>query len=83
MEAQRGNTRDAKRLCVCLAFDTDTVKLTVTTLSSHLITREFNSPTNYLRTPYVRVEPYLCLPRPSGPVLPSFGYTFKTRLTPS
>eukprot|EP00959_Pyramimonas_sp_CCMP1952_P311367 6516440-Pyramimonas_sp.AAC.1 len=28
-------------------------------LLSHLITREFNSPTNSLRTPYVRVEPYL------------------------
>eukprot|EP00959_Pyramimonas_sp_CCMP1952_P173380 3623113-Pyramimonas_sp.AAC.1 len=27
------------------------------TLVSHLITGEFNSPTNYLRTAYVRVEP--------------------------
>eukprot|EP00976_Prorocentrum_cordatum_P089488 1187744-Prorocentrum_minimum.AAC.1 len=38
-------------------LDTDTVKLTVKPLFSHLVTREFNSPTNSLRTSYVRVEP--------------------------
>eukprot|EP00959_Pyramimonas_sp_CCMP1952_P020395 430373-Pyramimonas_sp.AAC.1 len=37
-------------------LDTDTVKLTIKTLLSHSITREFNSSTNYLRTPYVRFE---------------------------
>eukprot|EP00976_Prorocentrum_cordatum_P062033 1176557-Prorocentrum_minimum.AAC.5 len=39
-----------------LGLDTDTVKLTVKTLSGHLITGEFDSPTNSLRSPYVRVE---------------------------
>eukprot|EP00976_Prorocentrum_cordatum_P085841 1186258-Prorocentrum_minimum.AAC.3 len=38
-------------------LDTDTAKLTVKTLLSHLVTREFNHPANFLRTPYVRVEP--------------------------
>eukprot|EP00959_Pyramimonas_sp_CCMP1952_P374741 7848305-Pyramimonas_sp.AAC.2 len=39
-------------------LDTDTVELTDKTLSTHLVAREFNSPTNSLRTPHVRVEPY-------------------------
>eukprot|EP00959_Pyramimonas_sp_CCMP1952_P024201 508009-Pyramimonas_sp.AAC.1 len=41
-----------------LCIDTDTVELAVKTLSSHLITRESDSPTESLRTPYVRVEPH-------------------------
>eukprot|EP00959_Pyramimonas_sp_CCMP1952_P450463 9432160-Pyramimonas_sp.AAC.1 len=41
------------------ALDTDTAEVTVKTLLSHLVTREFNSLTNSLRTPYVRVEPYI------------------------
>eukprot|EP00959_Pyramimonas_sp_CCMP1952_P371247 7774483-Pyramimonas_sp.AAC.1 len=40
-----------------LGRDTDAVQLTAKTFLSHLITREFNSPINYVRTPYVRVEP--------------------------
>eukprot|EP00976_Prorocentrum_cordatum_P095135 1190064-Prorocentrum_minimum.AAC.4 len=47
-------------------LDTDTVELTVKTLLSHLITREFNSPTNSLRTQYVRVEPYPALEGTGG-----------------
>eukprot|EP00959_Pyramimonas_sp_CCMP1952_P309929 6485636-Pyramimonas_sp.AAC.1 len=31
-------------------LDTDTAKLTVKTLLSHLVTREFNHPANFLRT---------------------------------
>eukprot|EP00976_Prorocentrum_cordatum_P087094 1186767-Prorocentrum_minimum.AAC.5 len=41
-----------------LGLDTDTAQLTVKTLSSHLITGEFNSPPNSLQAPYVRAEPY-------------------------
>eukprot|EP00959_Pyramimonas_sp_CCMP1952_P435034 9109529-Pyramimonas_sp.AAC.1 len=37
-------------------LDTETVKRTVKTLLSHP-TRELNFPANFLRTPYVRVEP--------------------------
>eukprot|EP00959_Pyramimonas_sp_CCMP1952_P327757 6861985-Pyramimonas_sp.AAC.1 len=41
------------------SLDPDTVELTVVikTLSSHLVTREFNSPVNSLRTSYARVAP--------------------------
>eukprot|EP00959_Pyramimonas_sp_CCMP1952_P088828 1858581-Pyramimonas_sp.AAC.1 len=38
-------------------LNTDTVKVTVKTLISHLVTRKFNSPVRSLRTPYVRIEP--------------------------
>ena len=38
-------------------LDTGTVELTVKTLSSHLITRKSNSPTEFLRTPYDCVQP--------------------------
>eukprot|EP00959_Pyramimonas_sp_CCMP1952_P153453 3210070-Pyramimonas_sp.AAC.1 len=37
--------------------DTGTVKWTIKTLSSHLVTRRFNSPTNSLRTSHARGEP--------------------------
>eukprot|EP00976_Prorocentrum_cordatum_P067423 1178741-Prorocentrum_minimum.AAC.9 len=40
-----------------LGLHTDTVEMTVKTLLSNLITRIFDSPTNYLRTSHVRVEP--------------------------
>eukprot|EP00959_Pyramimonas_sp_CCMP1952_P010469 219324-Pyramimonas_sp.AAC.1 len=39
-------------------LDADTVELTVKTLLSHLITKKVNSPINYLRMSYVRVEPW-------------------------
>eukprot|EP00976_Prorocentrum_cordatum_P064620 1177561-Prorocentrum_minimum.AAC.1 len=55
-----------------LGLDTDTVKLTVKTLSSHLITQEFNSPINFSRTPYVCVEPYLDPATPPSARLPPF-----------
>eukprot|EP00976_Prorocentrum_cordatum_P030406 619174-Prorocentrum_minimum.AAC.2 len=46
-----------------VGLDTDTAELTVRTLSSHLVTLERIrlSLANYLRAPYVRVEPYLLL----------------------
>eukprot|EP00959_Pyramimonas_sp_CCMP1952_P167663 3504220-Pyramimonas_sp.AAC.2 len=44
----------------------DTEELTVKTLSSHLLTREFNSPTNSLRTPYVRAEPLPTMAKGGG-----------------
>eukprot|EP00959_Pyramimonas_sp_CCMP1952_P139683 2923306-Pyramimonas_sp.AAC.1 len=37
-------------------LDTDTVESTVKTISSHLITGEFDSLTNSLRAPYCRVS---------------------------
>eukprot|EP00976_Prorocentrum_cordatum_P096713 1190680-Prorocentrum_minimum.AAC.1 len=39
-----------------LGLDTDTIKRTVKTLLSHLLIREFDCPTNSLRTPYCRVS---------------------------
>eukprot|EP00959_Pyramimonas_sp_CCMP1952_P342782 7181254-Pyramimonas_sp.AAC.1 len=36
-----------------IGLDADTVESTIKILLSHLITREVNSPTNSLRTPYV------------------------------
>eukprot|EP00959_Pyramimonas_sp_CCMP1952_P463691 9485379-Pyramimonas_sp.AAC.1 len=47
-----------------LGLDTDTVELTVKTLLSHLVTREFKFSINVLRTSYVRVEPCLKVPQP-------------------
>eukprot|EP00959_Pyramimonas_sp_CCMP1952_P107129 2239787-Pyramimonas_sp.AAC.1 len=38
-------------------LDPGTVESTIKTLLSHLITGEFNSPANSVRTPWVRVEP--------------------------
>eukprot|EP00959_Pyramimonas_sp_CCMP1952_P001559 32043-Pyramimonas_sp.AAC.1 len=40
-----------------LGLDTVTVELTVKHLLRHLVTREFNSPANSLRTPYALAEP--------------------------
>eukprot|EP00959_Pyramimonas_sp_CCMP1952_P435401 9117110-Pyramimonas_sp.AAC.1 len=40
-----------------VGLDTDTIESTVKTLLSNLITREFNSPVDYLRTSHVRAEP--------------------------
>ena len=40
---------------------TDTADLSVEPLLSHSITREFNSPTNCTRTPYVHNHPYMPL----------------------
>eukprot|EP00959_Pyramimonas_sp_CCMP1952_P374122 7834965-Pyramimonas_sp.AAC.2 len=37
-------------------LDTGAVELTVKPLSSHLVTRKLNSPTNSLRTPYMSVS---------------------------
>eukprot|EP00959_Pyramimonas_sp_CCMP1952_P069486 1450308-Pyramimonas_sp.AAC.1 len=38
-------------------FPTSLTPQLVKTLQSRLLTREFNPPTNYERTPYIRVEP--------------------------
>eukprot|EP00959_Pyramimonas_sp_CCMP1952_P337808 7074076-Pyramimonas_sp.AAC.1 len=52
MERGRGSSRRR------IGLDMYTVPLTVMTLLSRLITREFNAPINCLRTSYVRIEPY-------------------------
>eukprot|EP00959_Pyramimonas_sp_CCMP1952_P117065 2447072-Pyramimonas_sp.AAC.1 len=49
--------RHPRRSHSLVGLDTDTVELTVKTSSSHLITREFDSPSIYLQRPYARVEP--------------------------
>eukprot|EP00959_Pyramimonas_sp_CCMP1952_P066758 1393524-Pyramimonas_sp.AAC.1 len=41
-----------------LGLGTGTVELTIKTIFSHITTREFDSPANSLRTPYVHVKPY-------------------------
>eukprot|EP00976_Prorocentrum_cordatum_P034317 697801-Prorocentrum_minimum.AAC.1 len=42
-----------------VGLDTGAAELTVQTVLSRLVTGEFGSPTNSLRTAYVLVEPYL------------------------